>query len=39
MASPTKRTENRRAARSAKRVMKRNRSNNLKAKKAKAAAK
>ena len=39
MASPTKITENRRAARSAKRVMKRNKKNNLKASKAKAAAK
>ena len=35
MASPTKITENRRAARSAKRVMKRNKKNNLKASKAK----
>ena len=39
MASPTKKTENRRAARSAKRVTKRNKKNNLKARKAKATAK
>lgn len=39
MASPTKITENRRAAHSAKRVMKRNKKNNLKARKALAAAK
>lgn len=39
MASPTKITENRRAARNAKLVAKRNKRANLKARKAKAAAK